>query len=360
MMQPKGCRCPGSHALHRDCPARPEDPRANATECPTLAGLLERLDLELTRSRPLPRLQPPRRPASDFRRPGRRPVAHRRVPNGRRAASHIRCTAISCVRAIPRFLSSIMSTAFGTGARSRRGASWPSSTAKRFSTCRFPFRRRRRASNTRPTCLKRRRRRPFPRTYERLRAYKDRSGHPAIDFLLMLDRPIERREVDHVDLLDPKPRAGIQRTWFRAAGRSTTTRSIHQAVLAYASDYGLLEASFTQHGDSFLTDKLIIASLDHAIWFHQACRADRVDALRDRQPPHRWRARTEFWSDLLRGRSARRIGRARGFDEEPEAAMSRRAHALGSSHRLGRPRWISGAGSDRPAAARLLEDAGTR
>ncbi len=114
-----------------------------------------------------------------------------------------------------------------------------------------------------------------PTNVERLRAYKDRSDHPAIDFLLMLDRPIERREVDHVDLLDPKPSTGIHRTWFRATGMLDDQDAvIHQAVLAYASDYGLLEASFAQHGHSFLTDKLILASLDHAIWFHQACRAD--------------------------------------------------------------------------------------
>jgi len=113
-----------------------------------------------------------------------------------------------------------------------------------------------------------------PTNVERLQAYKDRSDNPAIDFLLMLDRPIERREVDHVDLLDPKPRTGIHRTWFRAAGTLDDDPVIHQAVLAYASDYGLLESSFTQHGYSFLTDKLILASLDHAIWFHQACRAD--------------------------------------------------------------------------------------
>ena len=46
-------------------------------------------------------------------------------------------------------------------------------------------------------------------------------------------------------------------------------------MLAYASDYGLLEASFTQHGHSFLTETLIIASLDHSIWFHAPFNADR-------------------------------------------------------------------------------------
>jgi acyl-CoA thioesterase-2 len=113
-----------------------------------------------------------------------------------------------------------------------------------------------------------------PTNEERLRAYKERSNHPAIDFLLLLDRPIQRREVDHVDLLEPKPQSGIHRTWFRATGALDDDPVAHQAVLAYASDYGLLEASFNQHGHSFLTETLIIASLDHAIWFHQPFRAD--------------------------------------------------------------------------------------
>jgi acyl-CoA thioesterase-2 len=114
-----------------------------------------------------------------------------------------------------------------------------------------------------------------PTNYERLRAYKERSPHPAIDFLLQLDRPIQRREVDHVDLLEPEAHAGVQRMWFRADGELGDDPVVHQAVLAYASDYGLLESSFNTHGESFLTEKLIIASLDHAVWFHQAIRADR-------------------------------------------------------------------------------------
>ena len=114
----------------------------------------------------------------------------------------------------------------------------------------------------------------IPSNEERLRAYQKGSSHPAIDFLLLLDRPIQRREVDHVDLLEPKAHSGIQRTWFRAEAALGDDPVIHQAVLAYASDYGLLEGSFNQHGHSFLTDELIIASLDHAIWFHQSFRAD--------------------------------------------------------------------------------------
>lgn len=113
-----------------------------------------------------------------------------------------------------------------------------------------------------------------PTNEERLRSYQERSTHPALDFLLLLDRPIQRREVDHVDLLNPMPRSGIQRTWFRADGSLGDDPVTHQAILAYASDYGLLEASFTEHGHSFLTETLIIASLDHSMWFHQPFRVD--------------------------------------------------------------------------------------
>ena len=113
-----------------------------------------------------------------------------------------------------------------------------------------------------------------PSNFERLASYKERSSNPAIDFLLKLDRPLERREVDHVDLLDPKPHTDPQRMWFRASGEVGDDPVLHQALLTYASDYGLLQSSFNTHGHSLLTEKLILASLDHAVWFHEACRAD--------------------------------------------------------------------------------------
>ncbi len=113
-----------------------------------------------------------------------------------------------------------------------------------------------------------------PTNLERLTGYQARSDHPAIGFLLRLDRPIQRREVDHVDLLEPEPLSGAQRMWFRADGSLGDDPVLHQAVLTYASDYGLLESSFNEHGHSFLTEDLIIASLDHAVWFHEPVRAD--------------------------------------------------------------------------------------
>jgi acyl-CoA thioesterase II len=48
----------------------------------------------------------------------------------------------------------------------------------------------------------------------------------------------------------------------------------HQALLAYASDYGLLAAAIQPHGLSIRDPRLQAATLDHAIWFHRPCRID--------------------------------------------------------------------------------------
>ena len=49
---------------------------------------------------------------------------------------------------------------------------------------------------------------------------------------------------------------------------------IHQAVLAYASDYGLLTTALQPHGVPFRSPRLQIASLDHSLWMHRPFRAD--------------------------------------------------------------------------------------
>ena len=113
-----------------------------------------------------------------------------------------------------------------------------------------------------------------PSSEERLQEEFEKTGHPGIAFLLKVGRPIERRDIDHTDLVDPQPRTGPLRTWFRPQVALNDDPVLHQAVLAYASDYGMIEASISQHGYGVFTEKLIIASLDHAIWFHRPFRFD--------------------------------------------------------------------------------------
>ena len=51
-------------------------------------------------------------------------------------------------------------------------------------------------------------------------------------------------------------------------------RALHQNLLAYVSDFELLATSTLPHGLSFTRGNVIMASLDHALWFHQEFRMD--------------------------------------------------------------------------------------
>jgi acyl-CoA thioesterase-2 len=65
------------------------------------------------------------------------------------------------------------------------------------------------------------------------------------------------------------------RYWVRAVGDLDEVPCHHQALLAYASDYGLLGTALLPHGMTFRDPRIMVASLDHAIWFHRPFRADR-------------------------------------------------------------------------------------
>jgi acyl-CoA thioesterase-2 len=74
-------------------------------------------------------------------------------------------------------------------------------------------------------------------------------------------------------LHDPEHPA-VSRVWLRTSGRIGDDPSLHAAVLTYASDLTLLSASVIPHGTYIGDPRLQPASLDHAMWFHRAFRAD--------------------------------------------------------------------------------------
>lgn len=88
------------------------------------------------------------------------------------------------------------------------------------------------------------------------------------------DRPIDFRPVAAVDWFEPEARAPSRRLWFRAQGRMPDEPLLHQAVLAYASDYSLLTTALLPHGVPYRTPGLQLASLDHSLWLHRPFRAD--------------------------------------------------------------------------------------
>jgi acyl-CoA thioesterase-2 len=91
-----------------------------------------------------------------------------------------------------------------------------------------------------------------------------------------LDRqgPFEFRHVYPRDELNPPKRPPYQQVWFRLAEKVGDAPELHRALLAYASDFHLLGTATFPHGISYYQPNVLMASLDHALWFHRPFRAD--------------------------------------------------------------------------------------
>jgi acyl-CoA thioesterase-2 len=88
------------------------------------------------------------------------------------------------------------------------------------------------------------------------------------------ERPIELRPVEVDRYLGRKIEGGRCHVWIRATGKLPDEPAIHQCVLAYASDMMLIDAAMIPHGRTVFEPTIMAASLDHALWFHRAFRAD--------------------------------------------------------------------------------------
>jgi acyl-CoA thioesterase-2 len=66
----------------------------------------------------------------------------------------------------------------------------------------------------------------------------------------------------------------VRNVWFRLAGACPDDEALHRCLLAYVSDYNLLETATLPHGLSFHREQVLLASLDHGLWFHRPFRID--------------------------------------------------------------------------------------
>ena len=97
---------------------------------------------------------------------------------------------------------------------------------------------------------------------------------PPVPGRLWAKQPIDIRYVDGPPWDRAISPAGRQLVWIRADGTLPDDPVLHTCVVAYASDYTLLGSSLVPHGRSYFHNDLMMASLDHAMWFHRPFRAD--------------------------------------------------------------------------------------
>ena len=88
------------------------------------------------------------------------------------------------------------------------------------------------------------------------------------------ERPIEIRPVDVSRYFSRDQNDPSQLVWIKATGTLGDNLALHQCILAYASDFTLLDTALVAHGRFVFDPNLMLASLDHAVWFHEPFRAD--------------------------------------------------------------------------------------
>ncbi len=113
---------------------------------------------------------------------------------------------------------------------------------------------------------------PLPDTLKNEQELKDAHVGKIPDALkarYLRKRHVEIRPVAPRDPIHPEPMRPRQATWLRINGLDEQPIAIHQALLAFASDFYLVGTGLMSHGLSFMTKGLQVASIDHSMHFHR-------------------------------------------------------------------------------------------
>lgn len=88
------------------------------------------------------------------------------------------------------------------------------------------------------------------------------------------DWPFEIRPVEPEAFMTPGARPPVLNAWIRARGPLPEVASLHTECLAYISDILLLLTARLPMPEPMLDPRIMMVSLDHAMWFHGAVRVD--------------------------------------------------------------------------------------
>ena len=98
--------------------------------------------------------------------------------------------------------------------------------------------------------------------------------HPRVRESLQRPAPFDFRPVEARNPLKPTPGPAAQSLWFRANGEVPDDPMLHRSLLAYASDFNLIGTALRPHGRTWYSSTMVVASIDHALWFHRPARVD--------------------------------------------------------------------------------------
>jgi acyl-CoA thioesterase-2 len=91
-------------------------------------------------------------------------------------------------------------------------------------------------------------------------------SHVRADALPHYDAPFEFRMVQTSE--------PVHHMWIRAVDALPDDEVLHRCLLAYVSDFHLLNAATLPHAKLFESGRKVTASIDHAMWFHRPIRLD--------------------------------------------------------------------------------------
>lgn len=115
---------------------------------------------------------------------------------------------------------------------------------------------------------------PDPESLPNERQLSLEAGNLDESFMITTGEDLDIRVVEPVDWENPVAREPKLQAWMKTTGPVPDERGLHQSLLAYMSDSLLIDVCLIAHGRHFSGTDFQVASLDHALWFHEDFRAD--------------------------------------------------------------------------------------
>lgn len=115
---------------------------------------------------------------------------------------------------------------------------------------------------------------PPPESLASERQLAIEAGKLEESFMITTGEDLDIRVVDPIQWDNLKPREPVLQAWMKTNGPVPDERALHRALLAYFSDSYLIDACLIAHGRTYWDESMQVASLDHALWFHEDLRAD--------------------------------------------------------------------------------------